>query len=206
MSDGETLTRSLLARLHGGDAAALRELLARDLPWIEAQVRRRLGAALRARAETMDFVQEAVVQALKHGPRFVVSDQEQFRALMVRIVENAVRKQHRFHGQQRRDAARQAPLPSQSIVDLDGSRGSPSVVAARAEHRALVQLALELLDADDRDIVLLRHWDGLPFAEVGVRLGLSEDAARMRFQRALKRLALLVKRIHEGGVGAALVR
>lgn len=204
MSSGDTLTRSLLQRVHADDPTALHELLARDLPWIEAQVRRRLGAALRARAETMDFVQEAMVHALKHGPRFVVSERDQFRALMVRIVENALRKQHRFHHQQRRDADRQQPMPSESIIDLDASKQSPSAAAARSEHRALVQLAIELLDATDREIVRLRHWDGLPFADVADRLGVTEDAARMRFQRALKRLARLVSRIHENGIGNVL--
>lgn len=202
----ESLTRSLLRRLHEEDPDALPQLLERDLEWIEAQVRRRLGEQLRQKAETMDFVQEAVVGALRHGPRFVVSDQDQFRALMVRIVENALRKQHRFHKQQRRDVARQEPLPSESIVDLDGSRATPSKAASDAEHRAWVQLGIELLDESDREVVRLRQWEGLSFAAVGEAIGVGEDAARMRFQRALARLAKIVKGMRDGGVDAVLNR
>jgi DNA-directed RNA polymerase specialized sigma24 family protein len=45
---------------------------------------------------------------------------------------------------------------------------------------------------------MLRQWDGLSFGDVGERLGIAEDAARMRFQRALGRLARLVQRLRAG--------
>jgi hypothetical protein len=45
----------------------------------------------------------------------------------------------------------------------------------------------ELADAD-RLALLLRHFEQRPFAEVGARLGLGENAARMRVERALDRL------------------
>lgn len=204
MDPEETLTRSLLKRLHEDDSEALRRLLERDLEWIEAQVRRRLGNQLRQKAETMDFVQEAVVNALRHGPRFLVSDQDQFRALMARIVENSLRKQHRFHHQQKRDAGRQEPLPSESLLDLDGSRGTPSHAAEKAEHRAWVQLGIELLDETDREVIRLRQWEGMQFATIGEQLEITEDTARMRFKRALARLAKTVKTIRNGGIDSAL--
>jgi hypothetical protein len=45
----------------------------------------------------------------------------------------------------------------------------------------------ELVEAD-RVALLLRHFEHRPFADVGARLGLSENAARMRVERALDRL------------------
>ena len=78
----EPETKLLLARWHQGDAAALHALVQMHLAWIEARVRQRLGPMLRAKAETADFVQEAVVDVLRYGPRFVVSDAVQFRALL----------------------------------------------------------------------------------------------------------------------------
>ena len=45
----------------------------------------------------------------------------------------------------------------------------------------------ELNDAD-REAVLLRYFERKPLAEIGVRLGLSENAARMRVERALEKL------------------
>jgi DNA-directed RNA polymerase specialized sigma24 family protein len=50
-------------------------------------------------------------------------------------------------------------------------------------------------------VILLREWHGLGFAEVGSRMGLSENTARMKFQRALPKLAKKVKELREGRVG-----
>jgi DNA-directed RNA polymerase specialized sigma24 family protein len=51
---------------------------------------------------------------------------------------------------------------------------------------------------------VLRQWQGLSFADTGQKLGIAEDAARMRFQRALARLAQVVKRIQQGHLGQVL--
>ncbi|MDZ7905917.1 MAG: sigma-70 family RNA polymerase sigma factor [Cypionkella sp.] len=40
----------------------------------------------------------------------------------------------------------------------------------------------------DREAMLLRYFEGLSFAEVGARMNLSENAARMRTERALEKL------------------
>lgn len=51
----------------------------------------------------------------------------------------------------------------------------------------------ELRDAD-REAVLLRYFENRPFAEVGARLGLNENAARMRVERALEKLRGILAR------------
>lgn len=203
MSDAPE-TRTLLARWHAGDDQALDELLRRDLPWLRRVVRTRLGAALGARADADDIVQQAMIDVLRHGPRFLVGDVEHYRALLARIVENAVRKALRDARRQKRDVAREQPLPSRSVLQLGSPRTGPATSADRNERRAWVQLGLELLDPDDREIVLRRQWDGLEFEQLAAELGTSPDAARMRFQRAVGRLARIVKRLRQGDLRSAL--
>ena len=53
-------------------------------------------------------------------------------------------------------------------------------------------------------MVLWREYRGESFQEVAKRLGLSEDAARMRFNRALPKLAKKLEHLRAGRVGAAL--
>lgn len=54
--------------------------------------------------------------------------------------------------------------------------------------------AMNALRTADRDAVLLRYFENKPLAEVGAALGVSEDAARVRVNRALEKLrALLAK-------------
>ncbi len=63
------------------------------------------------------------------------------------------------------------------------------------EHlRPLIDDVLADLNATDRDAVLLRFFSGLSLAEVGAKLNLSENAARMRVERALDKLHGLLTR------------
>jgi RNA polymerase sigma-70 factor (ECF subfamily) len=204
-SDGSA-TRELLLRWHGGDQAAFADLLRRDLPWISAQVRRRLGAEMRQLGETDDFVQEVVVDFLRNGPRLLLSDREQLRAFLARVVENVIVDQHHFHHAARRDVRREQALPSDSMLELDAgtAAGRPSEAAAQNEERGWIRIALELLGAEDRQIILMRDWQELGFGQIGERLGLSEAAARMRYVRALPKLAHVVRRLQEQQFGQLL--
>jgi RNA polymerase sigma-70 factor, ECF subfamily len=194
-------TRLLLQRWHAGDRKAIDALLARDLPWIHDHVHARLGPLLRARGETMDYVQAAVLEVLAYTPRFVTENRRHFRALLARIVENHLRDAHDHHNAARRTPARERPLPSDSVLDLDRPQRSvtqPADAAARGETEAWVRLALELLEPEDRQVLVLRQWQQLEFAAIGENMGLSEDAARMRFQRALPKLARQLERLRSG--------
>ncbi len=57
-----------------------------------------------------------------------------------------------------------------------------------AQIRPLLDDAMHTLDEQDREAVLLRHFEHRSFAEIGGQLGLAENAARMRVARALEKL------------------
>src|ERR1051325_358951 len=63
-------------------------------------------------------------------------------------------------------------------------------------NRVLEQLepAMAELDADDRDTLVLRYLEDRDLREVGAEFGISEDAARMRANRALERLRAVLGR------------
>lgn len=199
-------TLLLLQRWHGGDESALAELIARDLPWLRTEAMRRMGSELRERQEADDVVQQALVHVMQYGPRFEVADEDHYRAILVRIVENTIRKMLRDSRRQKRSAGREEPLPSGSVVALAATATRPSAAADRNEQRAWLHLGLELLDADDREIVLQRQWHGLPFAAIGGQLGINEDAARRRFERAVARLAQTVGHLRRGELVQACPR
>lgn len=199
MGDGDTIR--LLREWHEGDGEALAELIRRNLDWVGAFVQRRLGPLVRAKAETQDIVQEAMIDVLTYGPRFEISDEEQFRGLLARIVENNIRDQNKGLRRLRRDAVREKAVTRDSVLCLDPPARSvtrPSQAASRNEETEWVRLALELLDAKDRGVLWLREWEKLPFAEIGERLGIPHNTARMRFQRALPKLAEKVAQLRLG--------
>lgn len=196
----------MLNRWNQGEKQALGELLTHHLDWITDYVHRRIGAKLRGRAETMDLVQNSMLDFLNYGPRFEVSDESAFRGLLARVAENNIRDQQRHFGRKKRDAERTQNAGSNSILQLDGGKTvtRPSQHAQRDESVAMVRVALELLDPQDRQIVLLREFEERPFAEVGKLMGLTEDAARMRFGRALPRLAEKIVQLRERGLSGTL--
>ena len=77
--------------------------------------------------------------------------------------------------------ARLAPGPS----DLVDSQTGPTAALSRAERCEVVPAALEQLDPIDREILALRYFDGLNFAQIGAILGLSQNAATKRALRAM---------------------
>ncbi|HKE01888.1 MAG TPA: sigma-70 family RNA polymerase sigma factor, partial [Planctomycetota bacterium] len=121
--------------------------------------------------------------------------------------ENTLRDRHKWFTARRRAAALERPLPPSTVLTLRQStrRGeTPSRRVDRDEKEAWVRLALDLLDDEPRELIVLHEWEGLPFAEIGARIGTTEDAARMRYQRAVAKLALKIGELRRGEVESAV--
>jgi len=105
------------------------------------------------------------------------------RVLLANKAREAVR---RFDGTGMRDPGRE--------VGLSGAGGglgagpTPSTHAVRREQAEAVLAAMSRLPAEYSDAIRRRAWDGATFADIGAATGRTEDAARMLFARALKRL------------------
>ena len=81
----------------------------------------------------------------------------------------------------------------------DSRRGLPDEVSVDPEIRLAIRACMARLSAPQQRIIGLRLLQGQSFAHCGLRLGMSEDAARMRFGRALH--ALRVELARAGVVG-----
>ncbi len=70
--------------------------------------------------------------------------------------------------------------------------------------RPVLDEALGELDERDREAILLRYLGGCDYAQVGAKLSLSENAARMRTDRAVDKLRVLLARRGATSTAAAL--
>ena len=77
-------------------------------------------------------------------------------------------------------------------AQLRDSGLTPAAEALRRELQCRFHAVLLRLDDDDREIILLRHFEQLSNSEAAQALGLSEAAAGMRHLRALRRLRALL--------------
>lgn len=199
-------TPALLALWHGGDRSALATLVELHLPWLRSHLTERLGPFLRQQGDVEDYLQDAMLSFLRNAPRFQVRDAAQFRALLARVAENTLRDRNDWFRAKRRDLARNGSLPTESVLALDpklAASATPSRHAAAAEDRDWVRLALELLDPEDRRILVAREYDNRSFVEIGEELAMTSSAVRMRWVRAVARLAAVMNDLRGGTIPAA---
>jgi len=204
MDYGENKTSDLLQRWKDGDNGALAALLNRHLPWVQRLVHSRLGAGLRRKAETCDFVQDAMVQFLRYGPRIVLQETKQFHGILARIAENTIRDKNDWFKARRRAVSREKPLPSDTVLELDPPRDrketTPSRAAAANEEEAWIRLGVEFLEPADRELVVLRQWEDRSFIEIGEELGITPNAAEKRYRQAVHRLGDMIGELRRNGV------
>src|SRR5207302_4880286 len=104
---------------------------------------------------------------------------------------NRLWKVQEYHFAQRRDVRREALAAAASSLHLAnwllGSQSSPSHAARQEELQRRVGWALERLRPRDREVILLRHFEGLSPGQTAQALGLQESAATMRYVRAIDR-------------------
>jgi len=192
-------TVELIPPARGGDAEALQALLRRSQEFVRLVVRARCPGQLRARLESCDIVQEVLLRAARGIGQFEGSREEEWRAWLARVAEHEVIHQARFHlGAARRALSREQPLPAGPESSANGvsrlgvwfaaAQTSPSQVAVRNERALLLADALARLPEDHREVLVLRHLEGLAFLEVAERLGRSAGAVRVLWTRALKKL------------------
>src|SRR5262245_63953732 len=109
-------TTQLLHRWRDGDESALGEIVQRHLPWVRQHVREHLSGDLRAKLATEDVVQDAMLDFLRNGPRFVPANEAQLRSLLARIVANTLCDQSNWFRAARRRMSRETPIATS--VDL----------------------------------------------------------------------------------------
>jgi RNA polymerase sigma-70 factor (ECF subfamily) len=205
-SDQEPITETM-HRWCDGDQSALEPLLREELPRIRRLVMAGLGEGMAGRVEADDLVQEVMLDILRYGPRFRAANRAQFHALVGRIAANVIRDEHRWQSARCRGFSQERPLPPSSVLRLDPSVVTPerpAGAASRDEQQGWIRIALEFLEPEDRRVILLRDWEELQFEEIGERMGLAANAARMRYNRALPRLAERVLDLQRGRVDRLL--
>lgn len=91
-----------------------------------------------------------------------------------------------------------------NLDDAAVSLKTPSKRMEQQELEAWLRLGVELLNENDREVIVLRQWEDLPFEEIGKRLEITANAARMRNERAVGRLAKLLGRLRRGNLADIL--
>jgi RNA polymerase sigma factor (sigma-70 family) len=180
----------VLAAATGGDPAAKWRALEACRDYLRLVVRRGRWSSHADRPATSDLIQQTIVDAWANFSRFRGQTPGQLRAWLSAIL---------VHGSlNARRRPRAIPIGSGSAVGAaSGTRTSPSQAAQKNAAREALDVALGGLSERHRLVIHLRIWEHLSFAEIGVKLETSEDAARMIYGRALARLREAMRPGHD---------
>jgi RNA polymerase sigma-70 factor (ECF subfamily) len=149
---------------------------------------------LSARLDVSDVVQETVLEASRRLGAYVRCPDMPFGLWLRWLAREKLLQLHREHMQtEKRGVGREAPaLPidaSAAVMrGLVGREPSPSRAAADGELAEALRRSLGMLDDDERDLILWRHFEQLSNRDIAQLLGVTEAAAGKRYIRALERL------------------
>ena len=156
----------------------------------------RMDGRLCGRIDAADIVQEAFVEASAHREDYFRSPRAPLFLWLRGVVSNKLLELHGHHlGTHMRDAKRELPLEAPRRWDdttsalcahLAGHLTSPSVAAARGEVKTRLAEVLDDMNAIDREVLAMRHFEQLSIAEAALVLGIQERAAAKRYLRALE--------------------
>ena len=186
-------TRSLLDDAQAGDRQALDRLFRRHRHYLTRVVDLRLDPRLRSRVDPSDVVQETQLEAARRVSQYLDDRALPFRLWLRQIAIDRLLMLHRKHLQsRRRTVTRDLPLPDRSSVQLAhqliAAGPSPIEQLAARELARRVREALGRLAEQDRDVLVLRNFEGLSLQEIACVLDIDPAAARKRHGRALLRL------------------
>lgn len=160
---------TLVSRAQAGDRAAFEELCDRVLPSLYNRLRAQLPPEV-----VEDVAQEVCIAVMKGIRRFRA--RSAFRTWVAAISRHKVADYYRQRGRR----------PRTTPLDLEAD--DPAADNGWQE-RAMVRLALRRLPDHYQEVLLLRFAEGLPFDQVAGVLGISLEAAKSRYRRAVSSMA-----------------
>ena len=183
---------ALLLAARNGSPTALDDLYRRMAGRLLVIIRIRLGRSLRGRLESRDILQTTFLKSFERLDQFAGGDGASLLAWLARIAENEIRDQADFQHRQRRDVAVSIGIDD-AQYELAGRLRSAFSQVAIGEEAARLECALDTLDPDHREVIVLRKLEELSFHEVAERMGRREDACRMLLARAMVALTVALR-------------
>ncbi|MEM8912437.1 MAG: sigma-70 family RNA polymerase sigma factor [Planctomycetota bacterium] len=189
----------LLAAARDGDTDSLGRLFEIYRNYIAILASTQVRNRLRVRASASDIVQDTFMNAHRGFGEFRGTTGNEFvvwlRTILTRRIQNLV-KQH--VGTQARDVRKEVSIDAiaksidDSSVRLDAVFQSPDLTPCThlQTHLRSLQVADSLagLNEDHRQVLVLRHIDGLDFPEIARRMHRTQGSTRTMWVRAIRAL------------------
>lgn len=200
--DGITSRRQIevwLREARAGSTSALGCALQSCRKYLLAIANREIDDVLRSKAGASDLVQDTFTEAQQGFGRFRGATEEEFCAWLNAILDHRLANHaRRYRGAKKREAGRELSFEVVEAVlaNLRDPSATPGTRAIADDDSRRLREAMANLPAESCAVIVARTWERKSFAEVGLELGCSADAARMRWTRAVRELLDEFRRIH----------
>ncbi|TWT38633.1 sigma-70 family RNA polymerase sigma factor [Blastopirellula retiformator] len=195
-------TEQLIQNAKQGDSDARDKLLERHRDSLRRMVEMRLDRKIRRRVDASDVVQDVLVEANRRLTDYMANPVMPFHLWLRHLAQDRIIDAHRRHrGSKKRSVDLEQNIAAPVNVDQSSlniiaqicdNEMTPAAAATMSELQARFEQAIAQLDDQDREVVVMRHFELLSNQEVAAALGLSAAAASMRYLRALRRLRALL--------------
>ena len=191
---GDTVLSALLDNARTGSVEALGRLFEVCRAYLLTVARQKLTAALRAKVDAADVVQETFIEALRDFPTFRGENGQQLLGWLRGILRHNLADLSKRFQSRCRTVSQEVPLPepqrlAEARIRVYQAVGGPicEQLIAQEQRRAL-DAALHRLPPLYRRVVQLHFGERCSFAEIGNGLQRSPEAVRKLTDRAVKRL------------------
>lgn len=183
-----------------GPAACSARLLEPYRDYLRLLARTSMTDWMHGKADPSDLVQETLIKAVDHFREFRGETEVELAAWLRSILVQHLTDLARRYRTAKRFVAQEVSLDE--LVEqssrtycqlLAGQAKTPSQLAHQRDLGVVLTEALSDLSDDQREAIVLRSLEQLPWDEVGRRIERSPDAARMLWARALKSLRGKIK-------------
>lgn len=193
---GGASRQDLLEQALRGDEASLGRLLESHRSYLLLLARLEVGRHLRVKVDPADVVQDTFLEASRGFARFRGRDEVEFAVWLRQILASSLSHLvRRYLGTEARDLRLERSLAQnldQSSRSIDrglvAMQSSPSQRASRREQALILADALERLPPDYREVIVLRHLEGLTFPSVAERMNRTLASVEKLWARAVGRL------------------
>jgi RNA polymerase sigma-70 factor (ECF subfamily) len=189
--DDETV--QLTKQVQAGQIEAFEPLFDRHREYLMRLADLRLDSRVRPRVDPSDVVQETYMEAHRRFQDYVRSPPLPFRLWLRQIACDQSLKARRRHLETaRRTVEREMSLPDQSSFllarQIRGMASTPSQELQKKELTRRVREAIAGLPEHEREVVVMRHYEGLSNQEIGILLKTEPATVSKRHGRAMLRL------------------
>lgn len=183
---------SLIERARLGDDVSLGRIAADVHAYLLAVAEAGMGSQLRQKVGASDVVQQSLMEASQTFASFEGASESELKSWLRRIVlHNLADEGRKYSAVQARDARREVAIDGRADRQLGiACQRSPTAswTLSRREDNDHLLHAVERLPARQRLVVEARHRWGKSYRQIAAEMGVTENAARSLWIRAMQNL------------------